>query len=182
MRTSATQIQAASNDGEDAGTANGLPPDAFRKREPVHLRSAITGKIGSPVTIRQPHPRNRRAKAADRGQGRNGSDSARIARTLPHVVLATRGLWSDAARRSSRSRHSRRPSQLPNSRHCPKSQTRRAAGLHENKKRRQQTRAWGGLARRTGHPAARVLRRATHWFAVLQTRRFPTHAAGYLEI
>jgi hypothetical protein len=32
-----------------------LPPDAFRKREPVHLRSAITGKIGSPVTIRQPH-------------------------------------------------------------------------------------------------------------------------------
>jgi len=31
-----------------------LPPDAFRKREPVHLRSAITGKIGSPVTIRQP--------------------------------------------------------------------------------------------------------------------------------
>jgi hypothetical protein len=33
-----------------------LPPDAFRKREPVHLRSAITGKIGSPVTIRQPQP------------------------------------------------------------------------------------------------------------------------------
>jgi len=31
-----------------------LPPDAFRKRQPVHLRSAITGKIGSPVTIRQP--------------------------------------------------------------------------------------------------------------------------------
>jgi len=31
-----------------------LPPDAFRKREPVHLRSAITGKIGPPVTIRQP--------------------------------------------------------------------------------------------------------------------------------
>jgi hypothetical protein len=30
-----------------------LPSDAFRKREPVHLRSAITGKIGSPVTIRQ---------------------------------------------------------------------------------------------------------------------------------
>jgi hypothetical protein len=30
-----------------------LPPDSFRKREPVHLRSAITGKIGSPVTIRQ---------------------------------------------------------------------------------------------------------------------------------
>jgi hypothetical protein len=30
-----------------------LPPDVFRKREPVHLRSAITGKIGSPVTIRQ---------------------------------------------------------------------------------------------------------------------------------
>jgi len=27
-----------------------LPPDAFRKREPVHLRSAITGKIGSAVT------------------------------------------------------------------------------------------------------------------------------------
>ena len=35
-----------------------LPPDAFRKREPVHLRSAITGKIGSPVTIRQPHVSN----------------------------------------------------------------------------------------------------------------------------
>jgi len=32
-----------------------LPPDAFRKREPVQLRSVITGKIGSPVTIRQPH-------------------------------------------------------------------------------------------------------------------------------
>jgi hypothetical protein len=32
-----------------------LPPDAFRRREPVHLRSAITGKIGSPATIRQPH-------------------------------------------------------------------------------------------------------------------------------
>jgi hypothetical protein len=32
-----------------------LPPDAFRKREPVHLRSAITGKIGSLVAIRQPH-------------------------------------------------------------------------------------------------------------------------------
>src|SRR5246127_1798700 len=32
-----------------------LPPDAFRKREPVHLRS--TGKIGSPVTIRQPQVR-----------------------------------------------------------------------------------------------------------------------------
>jgi hypothetical protein len=31
-----------------------LPPDAFRKRGPVHLRSAITGKIGSPVTIRHP--------------------------------------------------------------------------------------------------------------------------------
>ena len=31
-----------------------LPPDAFQKREPVHLRSAITGKIGSPLTIRQP--------------------------------------------------------------------------------------------------------------------------------
>ncbi len=31
-----------------------LPPDAFRKREPVQLRSVITGKIGSPVTIRQP--------------------------------------------------------------------------------------------------------------------------------
>jgi len=31
-----------------------LPPDAFRKREPVHLRGAITGKIGSPITIRQP--------------------------------------------------------------------------------------------------------------------------------
>jgi hypothetical protein len=29
-----------------------LPTDAFRKREAVHLRS--TGKIGSPVTIRQP--------------------------------------------------------------------------------------------------------------------------------
>jgi hypothetical protein len=36
-----------------------LPPDAFRKREPVHLRSAITGKIGSPVTIRQPQVTNR---------------------------------------------------------------------------------------------------------------------------
>ena len=33
-----------------------LPPDVFRKREPVHLRSAITGKIGPPVTIRQPLP------------------------------------------------------------------------------------------------------------------------------
>jgi hypothetical protein len=31
-----------------------LPQDAFRKREPVHLRSAITGKIGSFLTIRQP--------------------------------------------------------------------------------------------------------------------------------
>ena len=31
-----------------------LRPDAFRKREPVQLRSVITGKIGSPVTIRQP--------------------------------------------------------------------------------------------------------------------------------
>ena len=30
-----------------------LPRDAFRKREPVQLRSVITGKIGSPVTIRQ---------------------------------------------------------------------------------------------------------------------------------
>ena len=30
-----------------------LPPDVFRKREPVHLRSAIAGKIGPPVTIRQ---------------------------------------------------------------------------------------------------------------------------------
>jgi hypothetical protein len=36
-----------------------LPPDAFRKREPVHLRSAITGKIGSPVTIRQTHDHNK---------------------------------------------------------------------------------------------------------------------------
>jgi hypothetical protein len=34
-----------------------LPPDAFRKREPVQLRSVITGKIGSPVTIRQPQDR-----------------------------------------------------------------------------------------------------------------------------
>jgi hypothetical protein len=25
-----------------------LPPDAFRKREPVHLRSAITGKSALP--------------------------------------------------------------------------------------------------------------------------------------
>ena len=31
-----------------------LLSDAFRKRESVHLRSAITGKIGSPVTIRRP--------------------------------------------------------------------------------------------------------------------------------
>src|SRR5438270_10071642 len=103
-------------------------------------------------------------------------------KNLNYVVLATRGLWSDAARRSTRSRHSRHPSRLPNSRHCPESQARRAAGLHENKKRRQQTRACGGLARGTGHPAARVCRRATQWFGVLQTRRFPTHAAGYLEI
>ena len=36
--------------GSDRFTAT----DAFRKREPVHLRSAITGKIGAPVTIRQP--------------------------------------------------------------------------------------------------------------------------------
>ena len=43
-------------------------------------------------------------------------------------------------------------------------------------------RACGGLARGAGHPAARVCRRATQWFGVLQTRRFPTHAAGYLEI
>jgi hypothetical protein len=32
-----------------------LPTDAFRKREAVDLRS--TGKIRSPVTIRQPQPR-----------------------------------------------------------------------------------------------------------------------------
>jgi hypothetical protein len=31
-----------------------LPPDAFRSESPVQLRSVITGKIGSPVTIRQP--------------------------------------------------------------------------------------------------------------------------------
>jgi hypothetical protein len=45
-----------------------LPPDAFRKREPVHLRSAITGKIGSPVTIRQPQARVfiKKARALDR--------------------------------------------------------------------------------------------------------------------
>jgi hypothetical protein len=36
------------------GSIVSLPPEAFRKREPVHLRRAITGKIGSPVTIRQP--------------------------------------------------------------------------------------------------------------------------------
>ena len=36
--------------GSDRFTA----PGAFRKREPVHLRCAITGEIGSPVTIRQP--------------------------------------------------------------------------------------------------------------------------------
>jgi integrase len=52
----------------------------------------------------------------------------------------------------------------------------------KTKKSRQQTRACGGLARGTGHPAARVCTRAAQWFGVLQTRRFPTHAAGYLEI
>jgi hypothetical protein len=52
----------------------------------------------------------------------------------------------------------------------------------KTKKRRQQTRACGGLARGTGHPAARVCRRATQRFGVLQTRRLPTHAAGYREI
>jgi hypothetical protein len=36
--------------GSDRFTATGCVP----KREPVHLRNAITGKIGSPVTIRQP--------------------------------------------------------------------------------------------------------------------------------
>jgi hypothetical protein len=41
--------------GRFADAIVSLPPDGFRKREPVHLRSAITGKISSFVTIRQPH-------------------------------------------------------------------------------------------------------------------------------
>jgi hypothetical protein len=47
---------------------------AFRKREPVHLRSAITGKIGSPVTIRQPQVREARIKA---GQPKDESEPMR---------------------------------------------------------------------------------------------------------
>ena len=31
------------------------PPDAFGKREPLHFPSASAGKIGAPLTIRQPH-------------------------------------------------------------------------------------------------------------------------------
>jgi hypothetical protein len=43
-----------------------LPTDAFRKEERVHLRS--TGKIGSPVTIRQPHRANQTISAWQRSQ------------------------------------------------------------------------------------------------------------------
>jgi hypothetical protein len=48
-----------------------LSPNAFRKRGPVHLRSAITGKIGSPVTIRQPQARGDIPRAYSPGHSRS---------------------------------------------------------------------------------------------------------------
>jgi hypothetical protein len=51
-----------------------LPTDAFRKRGPVHLRS--TGKIGSPVTIRQGHG----AERGDRSDEATGTENCLCSR------------------------------------------------------------------------------------------------------